>query len=84
MNSVFKGEMSGQERRRLAERTRRGREEKRRRGRRAEGLVGMPRPLSRLLPGRPPVAGWGSIRPAGPEDRYEIQVLDPPLVSRKD
>ena len=43
MNSVFRGEMSGQERRRLAERTRRGREEKRRKGLRAEGLVGMPR-----------------------------------------
>jgi DNA invertase Pin-like site-specific DNA recombinase len=43
MNSVFRGEMSGQERRRLAERTRRGREEKRRRGLRAEGPVGIPR-----------------------------------------
>lgn len=42
--SVLQGELSGQERRRIIERTRRGRERKRReRGVRAEGTVGMPR-----------------------------------------
>ena len=41
---VLRGELAGMERRRIAERTRRGREEKRRKyGIRAEGLVGMPR-----------------------------------------
>lgn len=42
--SVLQGELSGQERRRIIERTRRGRERKRREhGIRAEGTVGMPR-----------------------------------------
>jgi DNA invertase Pin-like site-specific DNA recombinase len=41
---VLRGELAGMERRRIVERTRRGREEKRRRlGQRAEGPVGMPR-----------------------------------------
>lgn len=42
--SVLQGELSGQERRRIIERTRRGRERKRReKGVRAEGPVGLPR-----------------------------------------
>lgn len=40
---LFKGKMSGLERRRLAQRTRRGKEERRRLGLRAEGPVGLPR-----------------------------------------
>ena len=57
--SVLQGELSGQERRRILERTRRGRERKHReQGIRAEGTVGMPRGV-RFDPKR----GWSYVFP---------------------